>query len=220
MSKFDWKKFKKGKIAVEVINEEECGEFLEECEKLGLDWNNNKKATTFIPETPISIIHDLFGNGTTKLLCDESDNFECNGIDVVKWVDIKKNNLKEEIIIYRNGSEVVALHKENGKTVKSAKAICSPEDKFDFNVGAKSAFDRLMGERTETSKLSKFNVGEFVEVGDFRTYTHYFKPGTIVEIKQVEHNSYICCFGLIKINGKYFFDTQFLVPEQIKKIIS
>ena len=46
----------------------------------------------------------------------------------------------EKIIIYRNGAEVVAKNTATGKT---GVAKCNPADEFDFNIGAKLAFERL-----------------------------------------------------------------------------
>lgn len=46
----------------------------------------------------------------------------------------------ETIVIYSKGNEVIALDKSTGK---KAIARCCPEDTFDFNTGAKLAFDRL-----------------------------------------------------------------------------
>lgn len=46
----------------------------------------------------------------------------------------------EKIVIYRDGNQVIALNKATGK-----KGIrkCNPADTFDFNIGAKLAFERL-----------------------------------------------------------------------------
>lgn len=49
--------------------------------------------------------------------------------------------VNETIVIYRKDREVIAVDKVTGD---KAIAKCSPEDTFDFNVGAKLAFDRLM----------------------------------------------------------------------------
>lgn len=46
----------------------------------------------------------------------------------------------EKIIIYCNGAEVVAKNTATGKT---GVAKCNPADEFDFNTGAKLAFERL-----------------------------------------------------------------------------
>lgn len=53
----------------------------------------------------------------------------------------------ETIVIYRKDNEVIALDKKIGK---KAIAKCSPEDTFDFNIGAKLAFDRLMNSNKES----------------------------------------------------------------------
>ena len=52
----------------------------------------------------------------------------------------------ETIVIYRKGNEVISLDKRTGK---KAIAKCSPEDTFDFNIGAKLAFERLMNSNKE-----------------------------------------------------------------------
>ena len=54
--------------------------------------------------------------------------------------------VNETIVIYRKGREVIAVDKVTGD---KAIAKCSQEDTFDFNVGAKLAFDRLMNGNKE-----------------------------------------------------------------------
>ena len=54
--------------------------------------------------------------------------------------------VNETIVIYRKDREVIAVDKATGY---KAIAKCSPEDTFDFNVGAKLAFDRLMNGNKE-----------------------------------------------------------------------
>ena len=56
----------------------------------------------------------------------------------------------ETIVIYRKDNEVIALDKRTGK---KAIAKCSTEDKFDFNIGAKLAFDRLMNGNKESTTV-------------------------------------------------------------------
>ena len=52
---------------------------------------------------------------------------------------------RKEIHITTNGKTICAVMKENGKVIKRSEAKCSPEDTFDFETGAKLAFDRLFG---------------------------------------------------------------------------
>lgn len=53
--------------------------------------------------------------------------------------------VSECIVIYRRGNEVIALNKIDGS---KAVAKCHPDDDFGFMVGAKLAFQRLVGEET------------------------------------------------------------------------
>ena len=53
----------------------------------------------------------------------------------------------ETIVIYSKDNEVIALDKRTGK---KAIARCNPEDTFDFNIGAKLAFERLMNGNKES----------------------------------------------------------------------
>lgn len=69
----------------------------------------------------------------------------------------------ETIVIYRKGQEVIALDKRTGK---KAVAKCSPEDEFDFKVGAELALKRLMVEPP------KFKIGDFV-VANKKADEHY-----------------------------------------------
>lgn len=55
--------------------------------------------------------------------------------------------VNETIVIYRKDNEVIALDKATGK---KAIAKCSREDTFDFNIGAKLAFERLMNGNKES----------------------------------------------------------------------
>lgn len=59
----------------------------------------------------------------------------------------------QPIVIYHQGDKVIALDKNTGN---KGVAKCSPDDKFDFCVGAKLAFDRLM------EQGSRFKVGDIV----------------------------------------------------------
>ena len=62
--------------------------------------------------------------------------------------------VNEKIVITTDG-KITTATKYDGKTVvKTAVAKCSPDDKFDFETGAKIAFDRLIGrEAVETSGI-------------------------------------------------------------------
>lgn len=70
---------------------------------------------------------------------------------------------EEKIVITTDGKVTTAtLYKDNEKTV--AKAYCSPEDTFDFNVGAKLAMERLMTVVNPVI-VNGFKVGDRVNYG-------------------------------------------------------
>ena len=48
-----------------------------------------------------------------------------------------------EIVISKDGKEVRAVFKVNGKVVKESVAKCHPDDRFNFKTGAEIAFSRL-----------------------------------------------------------------------------
>lgn len=92
------------------------------------------------------------------------------------WVKLEflKNIHPEKIIIYRNGAEVVAKNTATGKT---GVAKCSPDDEFDFNTGAKLAFERLINPEPEKPK---YYTGKVVCVTPF---TSFYTKGKVYEIK-------------------------------------
>lgn len=68
--------------------------------------------------------------------------------------------VEECIVIYRKYNDVIALDKSTGR---KGIAKCSPEDKFDFGIGAKLAFERL----------TRTNIGE--PDNEFRAKASVFK---------------------------------------------
>ena len=70
-----------------------------------------------------------------------------------KTVDAKEFIVKNsgKIIIYRDGKRVIAKDKDGNV----AEAKCHPDDEFDFKVGAKLAFHRLMELKEEKAQTVK-----------------------------------------------------------------
>lgn len=58
--------------------------------------------------------------------------------------------LNETIVIYSKEREVIALDKATGD---KAIARCNPADEYDFHIGAKLAFDRLMNSNKESTTV-------------------------------------------------------------------
>ena len=54
-----------------------------------------------------------------------------------------------KIVITTDGNKTLARLYENNEVIRTAEAKCSPEDTFDFETGAKLAFERLMKKKDE-----------------------------------------------------------------------
>ena len=79
-----------------------------------------------------------------------------------KETDLEKIN--NTIVIYQNGNETIALNKATGE---KAAAKCHPDDEFDFEVGAKLAFQRLVGsEDVEKDEALSKGPTAFKEIVD------------------------------------------------------
>lgn len=90
----------------------------------------------------------------------------------------------EFIVIRRDDRDVIASHKRGDEIVKTAKATCAPSDEFNFETGAKLAFDRLMGREkplyncigsATPRPAPKFKVGD-------RVVCDFYGTGTIEKI--------------------------------------
>ena len=84
---------------------------------------------------------------------------------------------KEVFVAYRDGQEVVGLHKINNEIVKKTVAKCHPDDTFDFMVGAKLAMERMEEDEQETDH--GLRIGDLVEVTNskrnYSIYLDWFK---------------------------------------------
>lgn len=101
-----------------------------------------------------------------------------------KCFDLVRKAKQETIVIYRNDNKVVALDKSTGK---KAEAKCNPSDEFDFHVGAKLAFSRLMGEDVKPDNgvrevKRKAKVGEYIKIVDAQPWMITYKNGDIFKV--------------------------------------
>lgn len=83
---------------------------------------------------------------------------ECKEQNILVWLDpfmpfictsFRPEQLRllpptQKIVITTDGKTTLARMYEGKTVIKSAEAKCSPADEFDFNLGAKIAFGRLM----------------------------------------------------------------------------
>ena len=121
----------------------------------------------------------------------------------------------QKIVITADGRETLARLYEGNKVIKSATAKCNPEDTFDFKVGAKLAFDRLVGV-AKVTKEPRFFKGKAVCVkSNLRNLT----VGKIYDFSQnngcgecddgIKILSFPCA-SVGELNARFFGNPEFL----------
>lgn len=89
-----------------------------------------------------------------------------------------------KIVITRDGKTTTARLFNGKELIKKAEAKCSPEDKFDFMVGAKLAMDRL--EDKPEAREPKYKVGQYVKITGRNYYGHCLEIGSYGRIRRVD----------------------------------
>lgn len=90
---------------------------------------------------------------------------------------------KQEIHITTDGKTTYAVLKQNGKILSRSEAKCHPDDKFDFETGAKIALDRLEIKKEVKQPENPFKSGDIVEcIYDFKVFGVYPPQGTLGEV--------------------------------------
>lgn len=112
---------------------------------------------------------------------------------------------RPKIVITTDGKTTTAKMYKGKKLLKAAESRCSPEDTFDFAVGAKLALERV------TKKEPKFKIGQFVRV--IENDTCQFFKGQPVKITEVSED-YVMCEGYLRYNQ--IIGTQMLRYEMIE----
>ena len=100
-------------------------------------------------------------------------------IDNLVWAfsdDMLEPVCDSKIVITTDGKTTLVRLYEDGEVKKSAKAECTPDDKFDFSVGAKLAFERL------TKPEPKYYCGKVVCV-EKKHDNYAYTVGKIYEFK-------------------------------------
>lgn len=101
---------------------------------------------------------------------------------------IKPVRKYSSIFIETDGKTTIASSVINDK-VKRGIAKCSPEDTFNFEIGAKLALERLF------EPEPKFKVGDKVTVLYNIKYGHNFEVGEVVTIERFNCDKSIVCIG-------------------------
>ena len=145
---------------------------LEKMERMGIMWLSGQKPTEVDYSAPIGLFVK-----TNKDLWKRNNKTEyvsCNSYQpksVREFLDEQ-----EKIIIYRDDRKVIAL---NERTGEKAEARCNPSDTFDFNIGARLAFDRLIPNKEAAQFEQKGFTGRAVFKGAKAYYDIDFTIGRI-----------------------------------------
>lgn len=159
----------------------------------------NSKMITFKGKEVTILADNCFGMYLIK-----EDNGEWH------WTDEMFSGLATslpKVVITTDGKTTTAKMYEGKKVLKTAKSQCSPEDTFDFAVGAKLALERV------TKKELKFKIGQFVRV--IKNDTCYFFKGQPVKITEISEG-YVMCEGYLRYNQR--IGKQLLRYEMIESL--
>lgn len=189
---YTMKDFKEKRIAVRV-GKEHMTEFLRMCDAEGLRWRSGERAAKFTPmmfvdENTCVTLHCKYGSG--KLMNGSRKVCKEQGLTIVDFNDFvtQTTQPRYRIVIECDGTTTTARMEINGKEVKTAQAKRNPADKFDWRVGAETAFGRLFGkkiEKPEEKKERPFEVGDRVVCVFPTDYKHETvgKHGRVIAIE-------------------------------------
>lgn len=125
--------------------------------------------------------------GTITSFCENGKGCKLGGKKINSdWTyDIRGLELDETIVIYRKNNNVIALDKSTGA---KGVAHCNPEDTFDFKVGAKLAFDRLVGRVgepfEEVDETRNAEVGDYIKIVS-AWLAYQYENGNILKVEEV-----------------------------------
>jgi hypothetical protein len=147
MKKYTMQDFISQKIAVTFDNEQEQKRFLMECEKAGMMTCSNEKPTAWTVKSFTLPIYKTDGGRLVMMFVDPGDQSK---VPFSSFAFAQPATTPSHSIhITSNGLTTHAVLKEGGKVVKCVKAVCSPNDTYDFLSGAGIAFDRLAGRKVD-----------------------------------------------------------------------
>lgn len=106
--------------------------------------------------------------------------------------------MQHKIVIITDGRETHARLFDGNKVIKSAIAKCSPDDTFDFGIGAKLAFKRLMKEEKDEWRVVDRNpkVGDYIRLVGEVSFG-FDRVGDILKVDQVKETT-----GAVYVLGK------------------
>lgn len=159
---YTMKDFTDKKIAIRIPDRETADKVMQACHDAGVKWRYCTDPLDYDPVVGKErcVEFDYFGDKTmTQGKC---SNTAKHGYKIVNFDEVQLATApRYKITIECDGKTTTARMEINGKEVKTAKARRNPADKFDWRIGAETAFNRLFGKKEE-KKPGVFKVGDRV----------------------------------------------------------
>lgn len=211
MKKYSINDFFAGKVDIRCKNNKQALSLLKECDKRGVVWNNNLKATSILHLMPV-LEMDFFGNGR---LTQSNGHDERNVVDFDQ-IDFCPCKTSYQILIDCDGTTTTATMTINGREIKTAIARRNPEDKFDWKKGAELAFERLLESQKKPEKKPEVREvkrwakpGEYIKFSSVHGDCERYKNGDILKVESVievcgeDGFTQIACCGVIVTPDEY-----------------
>lgn len=221
---YTMKDFLDGKIAALISNQRQWNDFIDLCEKHGATFGCNSAAKEWT--------HD-WKRKKEVIICRDCKRlvwgFEKEALEHGKKI-VHVNELlcpavqetcpipDYQIIITCWGDTTHADMFANGHKVKEAKAKRNPADKFNWRIGAQTAFERLWEKKKPYVKEVKRHAmpGEWVKVVNATVdYNNEYKNGDILQIVKYYGNDEEVAHYKNK-PSKFLYDSEYVVLEGYK----
>lgn len=170
MKQYTINDFFAGDVDIRCKNNKQAMAVLKECDKRGVVWDNNLKATSILHLMPV-LEMDFFGNGR---LTQSNGHDERNVVDFDQ-IDFCPCKTSYQILIDCDGTTTTATMTINGREIKTAIARRNSADKFDWRKGAALAFERLWNSQKKAEKKP-----------EVREVKRFAKPGEYIKIVDAE----------------------------------
>lgn len=211
MKKYSINDFFAGKVDIRCKNNKQALSVLKECDKRGVVWDNNLKATSILHLMPV-LEMDFFGNGR---LTQSNGHDERNVVDFDQ-IDFCPCKTSYQILIDCDGTTTTATMTINDREIKTAIARRNPADKFDWKKGAVLAFERLLGSQKKAEKKPEVREvkrwakpGEYIKFSSVHGDCERYKNGDILKVESVievcgeDGFAQIACCGVIATPDEY-----------------
>lgn len=211
MKQYTINDFFAGDVDIRCKNNKQAMAVLKECDKRGVVWDNNKKATSILHLMPV-LEMDFFGNGR---LTQSNGHDERNVVDFDQ-IDFCPCKTSYQILIDCDGTTTTATMTINGREIKTAIARRNTADKFDWRKGAELAFERLwnspkkLGEKPEVREVKRWaKPGEYIKFSSVHGDCERYKNGDILKVESVievcgeDGFTQIACCGVIATPDEY-----------------